>query len=240
MTYLRYLEDSYRLKEQARVLDIQEHEKGTALILDKTIFHPQGGGQPADQGWIEGANGAVEVHDVRMSEDRDVLHFINPELRGFQKNDAVSLRVDEEKRALHARLHTAGHLLDHAVQEAGIEGLEPGKGFHFPDGPYVEYEGSLGGAKEWAETVERIANELVEADLPVEACELSPEEAEEQGISAPEGKLARVVRIGKFPPIGCGGTHVKNTSEIGAISVRKMKSKKGKTKVGYEVVRSEE
>ncbi|MFB6257979.1 MAG: alanyl-tRNA editing protein [Flavobacteriales bacterium] len=235
MTGLDYLDDPYLLEGRATVKEFQDHEKGKALILDRTIFHPQGGGQPADRGWIEGDKGTLEVQDVRMNEDGEVLHFISTDDKGFQEGETVILKLDADGRKFHARLHTAGHLLDHAVQEAGIEGLEPGKGFHFPDGPYVEYEGNLEDAKEWASTVERIANELVDEDLPVEAYELSPEEAAERGVSAPEGKPARVVRIGEFPPIGCGGTHVKRTSEIGRIRVRKMKSKKGKTKVGYEV-----
>jgi Ser-tRNA(Ala) deacylase AlaX len=148
MTELRYLTDPYLFEEEARIRDIQDQEQGQALILDRTIFHPQGGGQPADRGWIEGENGKFEVQDVGLNEDGEVLHFGGFVDGGFQNDENVELKIDAERRKLHAQLHTAGHILDHAVEKAGIEGLQPGKGFHFPDGPYVEYEGSLEDAKE--------------------------------------------------------------------------------------------
>ena len=109
----------------------------------------------------------------------------------------------------------------------------PTKGFHFPAGPYVEYEGVVENGADLIPALEKKINELVGLDLIVEDKSLTSEEAEQQGIWAPEGKSARVVNFQGFPHCGCGGTHVRSAKEIGSVVVRKIKSKKGKTRISY-------
>ena len=137
------------------------------------------------------------------------------------------------KRILHAKIHSAGHLLDCAVDELGLDGLVPTKGFHFPAGPYVEYDGIVENGAALISDLEKKIDELVNLDLTVEDKSLTSAEAEEQGIWAPEGKSARVVNFKGFPYCGCGGTHVNSAKEIGKVVVRKIKSKKGKTRIAY-------
>lgn len=235
MTKLNYLKDTYVFESNAIFVEIKENEKGKAVILEETIFYPQGGGQPADKGQIISDSAVFSVSDVRLDENGTVWHFGEFENGKFQKGDKVSLKIDKDRRIENAKLHSAGHLLNCAVTKMGIENLEPTKGFHFPDGPYVEYNGTIENPADIIPELEKTVNELIAENLQVEKQDLSPEEAKSQDVWAPEGKTARVVNFAGFPNCGCGGTHVNSASEIGKIIIRKIKSKKGITKIAYSV-----
>lgn len=234
MTILDYLEDSYCFASRAKVLEVIETERGLAVILDRTIFYPQGGGQPSDHGAISSSGGRFLVKDVRLDENGVVYHFGEFESGSFGLGDVVMLQVEEERRRLHARLHSAGHLIDLAAQKANLP-LRATKGYHFPDGPYVEYEGDLENAENFVGEVEKNSNDLVAADLEVETKHYSAEEAAEQGLKAPAGKSVRTVNFEGYERIGCGGTHVKSSGEIGKLVIRKIVSKKGVTKIAYSL-----
>ena len=148
----------------------------------------------------------------------------------------VTCEVDITRRLLHARLHSAGHLLDVAVTRSGIPGLTATKGYHFADGPYVEYAGELATPETHIPTLNNILKELIDADIHVDIYDISHEEAEKQGYHAPAGKSVRIVGYHGHEPCGCGGTHVRSTREIGAITVRKIGSKKGVVRISYEII----
>ncbi|XP_057959811.1 uncharacterized protein LOC131152147 isoform X3 [Malania oleifera] len=151
-TKLDYYDDTGKLHSTATLLSSTQVEDGRlALLLDSTIFHPQGGGQPADTGFIipcDSDHVKFIVQDVR-SRDGIVFHY------GFVENSEgelssilvkgkeVVLHVDEPRRKLNSRLHSAGHLLDICMQNIGLGYLETGKGYHFPDGSFVEYKGTV-------------------------------------------------------------------------------------------------
>ncbi|PIR55254.1 hypothetical protein COU74_02530 [Candidatus Peregrinibacteria bacterium CG10_big_fil_rev_8_21_14_0_10_36_19] len=235
MTKLIYLEDTYLFESEAEVKEIKNTEKGLAIILDQTIFYPQGGGQPTDHGKITTENVVFNVADVRLDEDGVVYHFGNFQNGTIKPGEKVTLKVDKERRINNAKLHSAGHLIAEAVKKLEIPGIKPVKGFHFPEGPYVEYEGTLENPQEYIPEIEKTVNELVEEDIKVEKEELSTEEAEKKGVWAPTGKSARIVYFQGYEQRGCGGTHVKASGEIGKIEIRKISSKKGMTKISYIV-----
>jgi len=235
MTKLNYLNNTYLFESSAVFIEVKENEKGKAVILDETIFYPQGGGQPADKGQIVSDDVIFSVSDVRLDENGIVWHFGEFENGEFQEGDKLTLEVDKERRIKNTKLHSAGHLLDCAVTKMGIENLKPTKGFHFPNGPYVEYKGIIENPTDIISKLERIVNELIIEDLQIKKQDLSPEEAKKQGVWAPEGKSARIVNFSGFPSCGCGGTHVNSASEIGKIIIRKIKSKKGVTKIAYSI-----
>lgn len=235
MTKLNYLDDTYTFESQAIFVEVRENEKGKAIILDETIFYPQGGGQPADKGEIISGDNIFVVSDVRLDETGTVWHFGEFKNGEFKQGDKVILKIDKERRMLNAKLHSAGHLLDCAVSKMGIENLKPTKGFHFPDGPYVEYDGTIENPAEIIPVLQKNIDDIVEQNLQVERKDLSPEEAHTKGIWAPAGKSARVVNFTGFSICGCGGTHVNTASQIGKITIRKIKSNQGKTKIAYSV-----
>ncbi len=235
MTQLLYLQDTHQFEGTAKIQSIEQTEKGAAIILDQTIFYPQGGGQPADSGYIENENGKFQVKDVRLNEHGVVYHFGEFIEGSFSENEEITMKVDAEKRIINARNHSAGHLLDVAREKANIAFLKPEKGYHFADGPYVEYDGELENPESYIKKMEEAINELVTENIPVEKLELSCEEANLKGIKAPPGKSARVIYFKGYTGCGCGGTHVNSSAEIGKVTIRKISSKKGKTKIAYSV-----
>lgn len=233
MTTLKYLDNTYLFESQATFIETRDHEKGRAIILDQTIFYPQGGGQPADRGEISTDNTVFIIFDVRLDEEGTVWHFGEYRTGEFRSGDKVNLKIDKDRRILNARNHTAGHLLDVAVTKLGIGGFKPIKGFHFPDGPYVEYYGTVENQIELLPKLQEAVDELISQDLLVERNDLTSDEAQAQGIHAPPGKSARVVNFMGYAPCGCGGTHVNSASEIGKITIRKIKSNQGTTRIAY-------
>jgi hypothetical protein len=151
-TKLAYFDDTFLFDHSGCVLAVVSQASAgstsTALVFDSTVFHPAGGGQPADEGVVASLNGEgaeVAVIDVRMR-DGVVYHTLAgappPWLMvGVQ----VRQKVNEERRLLHARLHSAGHLLDVCMAQCGYPSsvLVPTKGQHTPAESYVEYDGKV-------------------------------------------------------------------------------------------------
>lgn len=233
-TKLVYLEDTYVFTSSAKFLELRTNEKGTAVILDQTIFYPQGGGQPTDAGYIKSVDAVFKVTFVGLDSEGVVWHFGDFEKGEFSPHEEVSLEIDAEKRVLHARIHSAGHLIDCAVQGMNI-GIVPYKGFHFVEGPYLEGEGTVEDIETFKVRLEERVNKLISENLAMNRENVSEEDAKERGISAPPGKSVRIVGFEGHKPCGCGGTHVTNSSDIGSITIRKVSSKKGKTKISYAV-----
>ncbi|MCB9809559.1 hypothetical protein H6771_01105 [Candidatus Peribacteria bacterium] len=238
MTTLLYLADTYQYRASATVLRGEQTTHGTALVLDQTLFYPQGGGQPADHGTITGSAGEFAVHDVRLTPEGEVYHYGTFTRGMLAAGDAVTLLVEAPRRQLNARLHSAGHLIDLAVRLSGITGLTPTKGYHFAEGPYVEYDGMLEDPSSWQRILAAQAQALVAADIPLVVEELSPSQAAERGMMAPPGKSARVVFFAGYAAdgCGCGGTHVARSGEIGQIEIRAVQHKKGTTRVKYQLL----
>jgi len=172
-TLKEFLLDTYKFSSSANVLDIKVDPKDSnfLVLLDKTIFHPQGGGQPGDTGVLEAQISGSDkikfnVKEIVYNRDTDqIWHkggFDNNTGPQFSTNSVVSTFVDEEKRRLNARLHSAGHLLDVAVSKLKLPWI-PGKGYHFADGPYVEYVGAVpSDAKNLTEELTRISQTLID------------------------------------------------------------------------------
>lgn len=232
-----YLRSMHDLEAEARILDNLPEGERTVLILDRSPFHPQGGGQPADQGLIAGAAGTLHVDDVRVVEG-GVHH--KGALRGvLRPGDQVSCSVDPSRRSFLSRIHSAGHVVDMAVVSLGFD-WRPGRGYHFPDGPYVEYEGLTGALTpdETAKALEEEARRLISAggatslrfvdsDSNDPALRFIP-----PGLEA--GDQVRVVEFGSFA-VPCGGTHVRDLTEIGALQIRRVRVKGTKIRVAYAV-----
>ena len=205
-----------------------------AVILDQTIFYPQGGGQPCDIGTISTNQARYRVTDVRLDAYGDVHHIGTFETAQFLPSDQVDLEIDQDRRIRNAKLHSAGHLLDCAVAQLGLQ-VNPSKGYHFSDSPYVEYEGVIENTPEMIQAIQKKIDALIAANIPVIIKELSHEQAQQQNIKAPEGKSARIVGFQGFEPCGCGGTHVSSAGQIGRIVIRKIKSKGGFARISYEL-----
>uniref|UniRef100_A0A2P2K4G7 Threonyl/alanyl tRNA synthetase SAD domain-containing protein n=1 Tax=Rhizophora mucronata TaxID=61149 RepID=A0A2P2K4G7_RHIMU len=160
----------------------------------------------------------------------------------FKREREVLLRVNESRRKLNSRLHSAGHLLDACLQIVGLGHLEPAKSYHFPDGPFVEYKGTVPQheLQRKQKQLELEANALISRGGKITAAVLPYEEACNLcGGSLPDyipkGSTPRIVRLGDNPGCPCGGTHVSDISEIASLQVSQIRTKKGLTKVFYTV-----
>jgi Ser-tRNA(Ala) deacylase AlaX len=242
-TQLVYLEDFDVITCDANVTSVENTEDDRIDIqLDKTCFYPRGGGQDWDEGTITNDDNSATfaVQEVRLDES-GVVHHIGAYQSGELKvGDAVNCSVDANRREINTRLHSAGHVVDMAVDHLGLSWIA-GKGAHYPHMSFVEYEATI--TPEEAETIqkdiERVANEIISKGshneirfMPVSemhtVCKHVPE-------NIPTNKPARVVLYDKAFGIPCGGTHVKDVRDIGHITISKAKSKKGITKISYSV-----
>ena len=191
---------------------------GESVTLDRTIFYPQGGGQPSDKGTIVGSLGQMQVELARFDSDGTVHHF--GDLQGeLAVGEPVKLHIDGTLRFRNAKLHSAGHLIDIAMQKSGIANSPGIKGYHFPDGPYVEFAGGLESSSQAVEILQNYINILTEKNINITSRFLTSDQSAMRGIIAPPGKEARFVYFDGYEEkgCGCGGTHVSNTSELGQI-----------------------
>ena len=235
-TELKYLQDFSLFTSKAMVLEVKESDYGKVVVLDATIFYPQGGGQPSDSGKIYNEHAVFEVRQVKLDSDGIVLHFGNFVSGNLNPNEEVTIEIDAVKRILHSKLHSAGHLIDCAIEKMAIPNLKPTKGFHFSEGPNVEYEGTVDNPENLLIALQEIIDELITQDLPLLSSDLTQEEAKSKGIFAPIGKKARIINFKGFSICGCGGTHVLSSRQIGKIVIKKIKCKNGITKISYQIL----
>ncbi len=241
MTELAYMSAPDQTEIDANVLSVEDSDGGIALILDRTPFYPQGGGQPSDTGTIEGDGFTFAVRKAVLVDG--VVHHQGVAVAGEPATGSVRTRIDASARALHAALHSGGHLIMTAMFE--LTGLRAVKGFHFPEGAYVEFDGTLDeeAKAEMVEVLQRRIDEMVAADEEVLVESTTVGDLLAEGVFMPAGiptdKPTRVVTTcGYRSP--CGGTHVARTGELADLRVRRVKSKSGRTRVAYEVALSEE
>jgi len=242
------------LEEANRALFKQATEEDHVVITEATIFHPQGGGQPSDEGVMtssdaEATNAEVSqftVSSARMDAIHDgrVLHlgrFAHPHSL-FTPGTSVTQTLDSAKRLLYSRLHTAGHVLGAAVRhllEPSVPGFDELKASHFPDSAACEFAGLIDGKHKAA--IQEKVDAYVEKDMEVVVEFWDWEEFEKRGVHAPDRSLAppggkfRVVRIRDCEVYPCGGTHVASTRECGRTTVKKISRSKGTSRVSYTV-----
>lgn len=219
-TKLLYLEHMHQYECEALVVEVLVEEGKTVVILDQTVFYPQGGGQPYDTGSISCRERTFFVEEVRFVEGV-VRHIGRFEGEVFTAGEMVVCSVDVPRRQLNTRLHSAGHLVDMGLKQLDIS-WEPGKGYHFPNGPYVEYTGSLDG----------LDKEKIKSDLE-DACNQVIQKGMETKVLLTNP--TRVVMYGGFG-IPCGGTHVNNLSEIGRFTIRKIKKEGENIRFSYNII----
>ena len=208
MTKLRYY-DSDELTMNAQVLDCSPADDGKFRVtLAETLFHPQGGGQLSDQGTIAG----VKVERVIHEGDK-VIHITEKEVA---IGDAL-IEVSPEIRMLHARLHSAGHLISGVVEQMG---WYASKGHHWPGEGRVVFEPRDNPQPLTVEGVEQTVNQLIADDVP-------------RHLAVKDG--IRSVCFGDQQMHGCGGTHVSSAGQIGRIRILKIKEKKGQLSIQYDI-----
>jgi alanyl-tRNA synthetase len=202
------------LNHRSQVIASGIDEHGTWVELAETIFHPQGGGQKSDRGQING----LEVVFVAGANEA-VRHYLESASILMEGSEVVQ-RVDAATRSLHARLHSAGHLVAAIVEELCPE-LKAVAGHHWPGECRVEISGDDPQARDsLLERLQSVADAMVQANLPIQA--------------SGDGQ-DRQVAISEYDSVPCGGTHVCSTGELVGLSITGFKKKKGRFRLSYEL-----
>jgi alanyl-tRNA synthetase len=235
MTKQLYLTNTYLFETAAEIIGQAADEKGTYILLDCTVFYPQGGGQPSDQGIIKGEGFKLNVLQVRQNEN-EIRHYIDFIPNTVLVGSKIICVLDEDRRILNARYHTAAHLLGNIV-ELIYPSLKATKGHSFPKEAYVEFQGDM--VADYNEVTEAL-KEVISKNLVSKIFEIDPVSFEEKfyklPYQIPSNKAFRVMQIGHLLPVPCGGTHLANTEEIGNIVLGKIKAKKSITRITYELI----
>jgi alanyl-tRNA synthetase len=214
--------DPYLLEFDATVLARREAEGRPALVLDRTAFYAEGGGQPWDTGTLGGARVLAVLED-----GSEVLHVVDRPVA----EDRVHGRVDAERRRDHMQQHHGQHLLSKAFVEVAQAATVA---FHLgADETSVDLDRLVG--EEQARAACRLANEVVWQARPVRVASLSAGEARAAGILPPAGVLTdiRVVEAEGFDRQPCGGTHPRTTAEVGVVVITSLERYKGGTRVRF-------
>jgi alanyl-tRNA synthetase len=214
-----YYVDQYAKEFEAKVLKVIGDEY---VVLDKTCFFPEGGGQPADSGHFTFGRNKVEVVDVQKV-GNVIVHRLKGEVP--REGDKVWGVIDWNKRYSLMKNHTATHVIGGAARRVlGMHVWQYGtqKGVESSRLDISHYRRLT---LEEIQEIEMLANEAILRNIPVETAWLPRNEAESrygfrlyQGGAIP-GKDIRVVRAGDWDVEACAGTHLKNTGEIGFIKV---------------------
>ena len=208
---------------------------GDYVILDKTLFYPEGGGQPADKGKLVFDAGALDVIDVQ-SVDGVILHKIDRgSLAGHaeavnkkpRKGEIIKGVVDEERRAAHTRHHTATHIVLEAAKEVLGDHIWQAGAQKGEDRARLDISHYKKIGEEEIRKIEFIANEIVLSNIKIDARWMDRREAERiYGFSlyqggVPPGDEIRVVKIGENVQ-ACAGTHCERTGDVGPIKILKV------------------
>lgn len=222
MTKALFLEDCYAKEADAEVVSADANR----VELDRTIFYPQGGGQPCDTGRITCNGTEYAVSDVKK-ENGTIIHFVDK--AGLKAGDKVHCIIDWERRHLMMRYHTASHVIA-AVMHKSAGALITGNQIA-ADETRFDFNLENFDREKMADYV-REANEKIRQNIPIKTYFLPREEAMKiPGIVKlaaalpPQVEQLRIVEIGDLDIQADGGTHVRNTSEVGQIEITKLENK---------------
>jgi Ser-tRNA(Ala) deacylase AlaX len=226
-TELIYWRDSYARSFESVVLrSAPDGKKKIYIVLRSSAYHPKAGGQPSDTGFMTTSSGmSVDIKKVMIS-NGVIVHYGaviegNPEQ--LKLGEKMKCEINWEQRYSAMRKHTAGHLFDHALDVATGR---PSKTIDswLGDPCYVTYAGQMPNHDEIGKAV-RFELEGIKKGLPVHVDFMSYQDMLRIAGDAPniarlpESDLMRIVTIEGCRPIPCGGTHVKNTKEIGGFEL---------------------
>lgn len=221
MTEKLYYTDSHIHEFSARVLSCEKAKKGFAVILDKTAFFPEGGGQPADTGII----GPAAVRDVQ-EQNGEIFHYTD---QALTPGEEYACALDWEQRLCRMQNHSGEHIVSGITHKLyGFDNV----GFHMgAECMTIDFSGEL--SWEQLTEIETLANQAVQDDLPVKTCFPGPEALSQMEYRS-KLELTRDVRIVEIPGTdrcACCAPHVKRTGEIGLIKLLSAERHRGGVRI---------
>ena len=224
------------LKETAKVLALSDGEElndavstdyeereNVLVVLDRTPFYAEMGGQVADHGYLTSGTANLKVNQVKKTPKGFYVHTCTLLDGTIRVGDTVTAAVDEQRRASICRNHTATHLMQKALREVLGEHVHQAGSYQDDKITHFDFTHFNAVTPEELVEVEKRVNEKIFASLPVTIQNLPIEEAKKMGAMAlfgeKYGKVVRVVDAGGWSVEFCGGTHVKNTAQIGCFKI---------------------
>ena len=234
--YLDDIKNSYYSRFNAKVLSIEDNK----LILDRTLFYPLGGGQNWDLGYLQTANGNVEVTEVR---GRGIIEHYVADGHQISIGDELIGNIDWDRRYSHMRMHTAQHLMSGLAYEI-FDGVRTvGNQIHASHSR-IDFN-PISFNQEMLDDLSSAVNNLTNQSINVtnsimnrdEINSLMPADRTNMNLLPKSVKDLRVVMIGENIDLcPCAGTHILDLSEIGNVTITGKKSKgKGTQRVTYEL-----
>ena len=224
------------LKETAKVLALSDGEElnyavstdyeereNVLVVLDRTPFYAEMGGQVADHGYLTSGTANLKVNQVKKTPKGFYVHTCTLLDGTIRVGDTVTAAVDEQRRASICRNHTATHMMQKALREVLGEHVHQAGSYQDDKITRFDFTHFNAVTPEELVEVEKRVNEKIFAALPVTIQNLPIEEAKKMGAMAlfgeKYGKVVRVVDAGGWSVEFCGGTHVKNTAQIGCFKI---------------------
>jgi len=220
MTDELFRKDSYLKECDAQVVAVTDR----AVVVERTVFYPLGGGQPGDTGSMSWSAGSASIVDTRYGDSGEILHLVDDDNPLPAVGETVHLELDWDRRYRHMRMHTAMHLLG-AVLKYGVTG-----GNISADKSRLDFDMEDAVDKE---AVGAAVQALVEEDHPVSCrwisdaeLDANPDLVRTMSVQPPRGKgQVRLLEIEGVDLQPCGGTHLKTTAEVGQVRIGKVEKK---------------
>ena len=233
MTEELFREDATLTHCEAQVVAIDE----SGIVLDRTVFYPLGGGQAGDAGILRRADGyEIRIADTRKHKERPgaIAHVPGEAdrlagLHGLAVGDRVQACIDVDRRRAHMRFHTATHLLcalvPHPVDGCSITAQHARLDFHMTEA--LDKDALTAGLARLVAQASAVSHRWIsEAEL-----DANPGLVRSMSVQPPRGLgRIRVLEIAGVDLQPCGGTHVANTAEVGAVVVTKIEKKSAQTR----------
>jgi misacylated tRNA(Ala) deacylase len=219
-----FVDDAYLRECKATIVGINDLG---GIILDRTVFYPTGGGQPGDSGVLKRSNGqeVIVATTVKGDQPGEIVHVPADGQSLPDVGEKVAAVIDWDRRHRLMRIHTCLHLLS-AVMPYPVTGgqISDGKGrldFDLPEMPTTK--------EEITENLNKLVNQNLDLNfewITDEELAANPDLVKTMSVKPPTGQgRVRMVRVSDCDYQPCGGTHVRNTSDIGAVRVRKVEKK---------------
>ncbi len=235
MTERLYYDDAYLWRFEARVTCCREgREKGTYEVsLDQSAFYPTSGGQPFDTGVLRSAAGGASVTDVEADEAGEVWHRVD---RAIPEGTQVTGEIDAARRLDHMEQHGGEHMLAGAIREK-LGGTTIGLHLGHEDSSIDVSlpEGRTHLTEEEMALLEDTVNERIRQDAPIRCWFPEKEELERLPLRKPPTvkEHVRIVAMGDFEMVACGGTHPASTGRIAMMKIISAAPARGKVRVTF-------
>jgi alanyl-tRNA synthetase len=209
--------------KDGEIVDAAQEGDGIIVILDKTPFYAESGGQVGDTGALMAQNGSVRVENCTKTADGKFLHSGVVERGLVETGNTITAKIDEKRRMAICRNHTTTHLLHKALRTVLGEHVHQAGSLVEPNKLRFDFSHFSAMTPEELKRVEEMTNEAILSSMTVDVKEMPIEEAKKLGAMAlfgeKYGNTVRVVKVEDYSIEFCGGTHLRNTAQAGLVKI---------------------